>query len=354
MLWNTLLYEASLLAVDVEEIRGKSYEEIYGYTYKLDTKFYDLIMGFYSIGYTTPDKVMWVDTNPEFCETMGNFRYRFLIVKYQNDFVFLNIKAATKRSASQVNSYSISRTISASGSRQNEMYVLKALSESDCFKYMIVPSSEKRTEQDYWANNYYNTRESCDFLFTSKFESKRRINKIKSMADIQVYNYCDGLLEEEIFSLLKVWEENRGPKALSDRKALVKLISLMNKSDNIYFMVERVNGKIVAYNGCIAYIDNYIVYRTAKSLGSLGIDVVKTYFDTDDEDFARIIKDASDSYCIQQMFKYFLKDKNFEAVFLEGDDHNKGLGWYKGLMSKYTTFYYKEPLKDYVKSLEVI
>lgn len=343
-----MLYEAIALSVDVEDLKGKTYEQIYEMTVKLDTKYFDVIMSFYKVGYKSPKDVMWVDTNPEFCETMGNFRYRFMIVRYNDDYVFVNIKASTKRSASQVNCYIVSRVISYNDSRENEEGLLKVLSEIEPFKYYIVPSDTKREDMDYWADNYYNTRESCDFLFTSKFESKRRINKIKGIADIQVYDYCDEVLYDEVFSLLKVWEDNRGPNALSDRKALVKLLDLLNKHDNLRLMIERVNGKIVAYNCCITYIDKYVVYRTAKSVGSLGIEVVKKYFGTNDEDFARIIKDASDSYCIQSMFKYFLKDNDYEAVFLEGDDHNKGLGWYKGLMTEYMTYYYKVPLKGYV------
>lgn len=345
------IYEIESLSVTTGDLVGKDYKSIYDMSIKLDTKYYDVIMFFYNKGYKSPKDVGWVDTYPEFCEITNNFRYRFLILKYNDDYLFLNIKAVTKRCSTQEDHYIVSRIISYKGSSENIRDVYKMLTTLKPFKYYVVFSDTEREGTDYWADNYYNTRESCDFLFTHKFEAKRRINKIKGIADIQVYDYCDEVLKSEVFSLLSIWEENRGPNASSDRKALVKFLDLINKKDNIHLMVERVNNKIVAYNCCFTHIGKYVVYRTAKSLGSLGMEVVKKYFDTGDEDFARIIKEASDSYCIQQMFKYYLIDNDFEAVFLEGDDHNKGLGWYKGLMTEHKTYYYKLPLSE-LKSTE--
>ena len=343
---NLIENEIKEMSINAEFLDDKnmSFKEFLDNTIHLETQYYDVINPFYKRAWISPDKLTYLDTFPEYGESSGNYRYRFLIININNDFVFINMKVIDPRNGAD-RYFHIYRPISYNGSIDNELEVLSKLSEFSFIKDMVILSSNGDFSE--WCNNYYNTKESCEYMFKSKWKSKHCINKIDNIVSREFIDYDNGILTDEIMEFSERWESIRKDK--SEKKSDKKLISMMNKSNSIRMLVIRVKGKIVAFNIAFIYLSKYVVIHTAKYLSVGSEEYLMDYLDID-FDTAKLLRYNLSAYMQYITHKEYLVDKHYDAFYYEGDTHLSWLRKYKQMFFRNIIFYKKIPISEYLAS----
>ena len=332
------------LALDEEFLddKKKSFKEFLDNTVHLETQYNGVIHEFYSKSFTAPNRLTYIDTFPEYGESSGNYRYRFLIIRVDDDYVFTNLKVIDPRNGAD-RYFHIYHPISLNKSAENEYIVLLKLSGFSFIRDIVtLRDSGDFTE---WCNNYYNTKESCEYMFKSKWKSKHCINKLDSIVSTEFIDYDNGQLSEEIMEFSERWESIRKDK--SEKKSDKKLISMMNRSDTIRMCIMRVNDKIVAFNIAFIYLDKFVVIHTAKYLSVGSEEYLMDYLGVD-FDTAKLIRYNLSAYIQFITHKEYLYDKTYEAFYYEGDTHLSWLRKYKQMFFRNIIFYKKIPINDYL------
>ena len=192
-----------------------------------------------------------------------------------------------------------------------------------------------------WCNNYYNTLESCSYMFKSKWKSKHCINRLKNIVSVEFLDYNNGAIEEEIIEFSERWENIKDDK--SEKKSDRKLLNMMNKSDNIRLMVMRVNEKIVAFNIVFLYLKSYAVVHTAKYLSVGSEDYLMKYLCVS-SDIAKLIRYNLSAFVQFITHEEYLKNKGYKAFYYEGDTHLSWLRNYKKMFFRNIIFYDRIPI----------
>jgi len=308
--------------------KKKSFKEFLDNTVHLETKYNDVIHEFYSKSFTAPNKLTYLDTFPEYGESSGNYRYRFIIIKIDEDFVFTNLKVIDPRNGSD-RYFHIYHPISLGGSIENEYIVMVKLSGFQFIRDIVtLNDSGDFTE---WCNNYYNTKESCEYMFKSKWKSKHCINKMNSIISTEFIDYDNGKLSDEIMEFSERWESIRKDK--SEKKSDKKLISMMNKSDNM-LITNIFNPKLVT-DFYLFVSDEICYYSFSNFLNSSEIDkfLLQLYIEI-----------------MKFKFKYTLEAEYNNVVYEAKKIYNK----YFNNNSQTYNFLNKEILNNVRKSCEMI
>ena len=337
------MYEIDSLSLEESFIqdRYKSFTDILNNTYKLETKYKDIINEFYKVRLTSPEKVTYVDTHPEYMESSGNYRYRFFIIKVENDYVFTNFKVVDPHG--QERYFHIYNPISLHGNIKNEERVLRELSEIPCIRKVV----EVNTKGDFteWCNNYYNTKETCSFMFKSKWKSKHCIKKLDEFVSTEFIKYSDDVFLEEIMRAFDGWLSFKSFK--EERRQVKKLVQMFNRNPDVQMCVMRVNNKIVAFNIMFVYLNKYAIVHIAKYLSVADEKYIQENFNVS-SDVAKLLKYNLSAYFQYKTHEEYLYNTNHEAFYYEGDTHKIWLRSYKRMFYRKNLFYKKVPIHEYI------
>lgn len=315
------------------------------YTYHILMQHKPIWNKFYQ-GFLRSDNMPYVDTYPEYSESSNNYRYRFMIIKIDNDYVFVQIKIVDLMNGTRY--FHIYHPVSLQHNFTHELLTLKGLSEIEHFRQVVMITSEP--QDDYWCNNYYNTPESASFMFRSKYTSKHCIKRLDALLDTTFIDKCNSDLISEVEDFNNLWGTLRSNLRLnvkSDRK----LMESMNDYKDIQMMICRFNGKLLAFHIYLSYLDKYIIVHTAENLSIGGLDYIKEYFECSDEEAKMIMYNLSNYIQYKSQYEYLINRK-YEVYSYEGDTHVSKLKNYKPMFFKNLIYYVKVPIQDYIAKLE--
>lgn len=334
-------------AVSLDSLEAnKSFKEFMdSYTYHILMEHKTLLDKFYVD--LQPENMPYVDTYPEYSESSGNYRYRFMLIKFDNDYVLVHLKVVDLMNGTRY--FHIYHPISLNHDSVNEIATLKGLGAIEHFRQVISLITEP--QKDYWCNNYYNTPESASFMFRSKYTSKHCIKRMDALLETSFINSCTTSLIDEVEEFSKLWKSlkpNQSANIKSDRK----LMSLMNDYKDIQMFICRLNGKLVAFSIFFTYQNRFAVVHTAEYISIGGIDFLQDYCGcTYDE--AKMLMYNLSNYIQYKTHYEFLINRGYHAYYYEGDTHVAKLQSYKPMFFKKLIYYIKVPIQDYINNLEV-
>lgn len=315
------------------------------YTHHLLMEHKSLLDKFY-INYLKPDNIPYVDTYPEYSESSNNYRYRFMIFKFDNDYVLVHLKVVDLMNGTRY--FHLYHPISLNRIFDNELVTLKGLGAIEHFRQVVRITAEP--QEDYWCDNYYNTLESASFMFRSKYTSKHCIKRLDELMEVKFLDRCDNALIQEVEDFSKVWETLRSGLRLnikSDRK----LMECMNDYKDIQMFTCRLNGKLIAFSIFFICLDKYLIVHTAEYLSIGGIEFLQNYCNCSFDEAKMVMYNLSNYIQYKSQYEY-LVNRKYEAYYYEGDTHVAKLKSYKPMFFKNLIYYIKVPIQDYIDALE--
>lgn len=337
--------EAESISVSIHDLhKGLSYKEFFSMTVFNNLKYADMVHEYLDMFQVSPERVVSYESIPEFGDSSGNFRFRFLIVKTDdNDLVFCLFKVVDMgRVRGQESYFRVWEPISAKGSAENVKSVLNALAEIDCVKYLIEFDG---SAEDYDVNNYYNTRESVKQIFKSSWRSKHGINKLDKILTFRVFRSPEEAEANNLFQqvnfLNQLWERLKNLK--SDNKSNIHMLDML-RGREVEFCGTYYRNTLIAFSFCVAIGDKYVAILSSKYLSvaspSQIMNVCHCF-----EDEAEFIHKKLGYYGVYKVLEYLLRAENFEAAYYYGDMKIKKMRDFKRSVFKKVLYYKFVPLE---------
>ena len=311
-------------------------------THHVEMKNRDVLFKFFSLYMTTPDRVGYTHCYPEAGQSSSNYRYRFVIVSINEDYVLSYFKMADNRRGHRYIQFY--PPISLSGKRENEYFLVESL-KSDGIKSDVRLFTTEKTSDKYIFNNYFNTKESSLFFFENKWKGKNQIKKFEQIHGLSVefHNVCDEKTFNDVIGLYEIWESVKKQK--SDKKYDKKLFKMMNEYDTISLMTIKINGHLIAFSAGFDFVNNFFIIQTEKHVSVCEAEFIKQYACVDDET-ASLIKKRLSAYIQYKSHEHYIKDLGKDALFYEGDVHMNNLAKYKSMFYKHCVCFYDKRLKN--------
>ncbi len=320
-------------------------------SYQNNLELKTLTKEFLKLRQTAHDKYYGYEVMSDYGEYAKNYRHRVFFFKIDNDFVCVFAKLVDLQGRGRY--FTVYHPISLTGNRSNEVKVLKALSSFHPVLKVSVIRSECSPNIKAWDCNFYNTRESCEFMFKSKFRSKRGIAKMSSMIEVRMPDMCDDKLLTEISRLYDLWEDVRGFKV--NRGTDFRMIEALGANPDISLILQYYSGHLLSYAIMLRLDDKAIEVFYAKYLSVLSLERLADYLGcslADDRERVKCIKDCLGAYSQYFMHDKYLRQDSYQALYYSGVSGRKSLENYKQIYFKKCLYYDRVPIQEYIKSLE--
>lgn len=331
--------EAESVSVSIHDLHnGLSYKEFFGMTVFNNLRYSDMVHEYLNIFQTSPERVVSYESMPEFGDSSGNFRFRFLIVRTDdNDLVFCLFKVVDMgRVRGQESYFRVWEPISAKGLKRNEEMTLQALAGIDCVKYLVTFGG---SAEDYDVNNYYNTRESVKQIFRSSWRSKHGINKLDKFLTFKVFYSPEEIEASSLFQqvsfLNQLWE--RLKKLKSDNKSDLNMLRRLEKG-KIEFCGIFYRDTLIGFSFCVNLGNGYVGIASSKGIGVASPIQIKIVCRCS-EDEAVVLHNVFGRYGAYKVLEYLLQKRDFEAVYYYGDMHVRKMINFKGSVFKKVLYY---------------
>lgn len=335
------------ISLDTLKNSDKSYEFLFKNSTKIDMKSKPILEMFYKKIITETTMYQYV-LNPEWGEASGNFRMKFIIVNYNNDYILVPFKVISMITNRY---FSISmEPVSLNNDKQNIIDVLNVLKEFD-IRYVVV--IDNNCSDECYMNNYYNTLEEFNNIMDkSKYKSKRGVKKLSEYLtfhnDLYISNLPDKIKEVD-----EIWN---GKKEIDKKVTLpvktdVKLAELAYLYNDITLHTYCYNDIILGYDIVVTTCKDYASVLSAKTLTQLSTEELAEYMNEEDLDKVEYIKTRLGGYMQYMLNKDILKDKGYKALYYYGDVKSKSLQKFKEIYYKRIINYYKVDLDSYITEI---
>jgi hypothetical protein len=306
----------------------------------IDMKVKDVLEAFFYKVMQSPDKMGDYNICPEYGESSGNYRFRFVIIKVDGDYVLATFKILDPRTSKIPNYFIISYPlISYNGNSDNEVKVLEAFKlYSSCVKAVISFSNEG----DFYNNNFYNMLKDFKEMDKSAWRSKKGINKLSKLIDFKTGSEDIVGFEEAMVSLSTEWA--RIKKKKFSHKSDVNLIHMARKSDNIKVFSFWYKGILVGFSIGVIMLEKYICLVTTKTISIGDYEYLSKYLGEEDESIVKSMNKHLGSYVQYEIHKWCLAENGLEAVYYYGDVRSKSLREFKTDYYKNIIYYQRVPL----------
>lgn len=340
-------YQIDSLSIELSEFinnEDKSYRYLFDNSYHIDMKFFDVLNEFMCKRITDPSKMIISHSDCVYGEASRNYRFRFIILKSNDDYVLVTFKIVDPRTASIKNYFSITNLpISYEGKDVKE--VMEALRLYECIKSIEIPCNA----DEYDRNNYYNIIDDFSEMKRAKWRSKRGINKLSSLIDVNYHSENLPDIRDLRASMFDMWCKFKGKKVTDKTdKGMLELALKMEKACIITFWYNR---KLLGITIGTPTYGNYITIYTQKSLGISNNEFLSEYLEEDNMEIVRDINKYLGSYVQYCINRYCFEDMGFKAVFYTGDQKDENLRRFKRIYYKNTVNYKRVPLEDYFKEV---
>jgi hypothetical protein len=183
---NEYLIDSMSIALErLSNNENKSYRWLFENSTHIDMKVYDILNDFFVRNEVAPDNMCLCNLDCVYGEASRNYRFRFIIVGVNDDYVLVPFKIVDPRSAKIENYFTISyHPLSYNKNTESIKEVLKVLSSYECIHSIDIPSDEKGSIR----NNYYNLPENYRDICRSKWKSKHGINKLSNIIDVDYHS----------------------------------------------------------------------------------------------------------------------------------------------------------------------
>lgn len=339
-------YELDQIAIEYDVLSNsdKTYDFLKENTLKISIDYQDIIYYFNNKAFRELNKTRGYFMSPEWGTASKNFRFRFILIKIDDDYVYVPFKLNTPLYQSKESSsfYISGDLISYNDNQASLDKVLALLKQYECIKYMSICSDEDTKWDGH--NNYYNTLESFSENFDkSAWRSKKGINKLSKIVTFESYDYYDDRVYYDIEKLCSLWCETKyGPNKKSSVKEDTGLISIMNKVDTITAFIFRYNDILVGYSIGVRIADDKILLESTKNLCVFDDTVLTNYVNEIQEGDLRNLKKHLGPYMQFTLNKHCLE--TYKGVYYDGDVGVKHLRDFKREYYKNIIYYKKVDL----------
>lgn len=342
----------SQLAVPVErltEILPDSLKELLDISYQNNLEVKALTKEFLRLRQVDHDKYYGYEVMSDYGEYSKNYRYRVFFFKVDNDFVCVFCKLVDLQGRGRY--FTIYHPISLTGDSRNEVKVLKILARFNSILKVSVIRVGGDLDAKAWDCNFYNTRESCEFMFKSKFKSKRGIGKMSGMIEVRMPEVCDDRLLEDISRLYDLWEEVRGFKV--NRGTDFRMLEALGVNPDISLILQYYQEHLLSYMIVLRLDEKSVEVFYAKYLSVLSLDRLAEYLGCSKDDKAvKCIKDCLGAYSQYFLHDKYLRQEAYQALYYSGVSGRRSLENYKQIYFKKCLYYDRVPIQEYIKSLE--
>jgi uncharacterized membrane protein len=281
---------------------------------------------------------------PEYGEVTKNYRFRFMIVKDNQEYILLIFKVVDPRTASIANYFTLGyEPISLEGG--SIIYTMKVLQQYESIKSVVVISEEKGS----FNNNYFNMLKDFQEMDKSTWRSKNGVNKLSKLITFSCDESLPGI-QEGVEIITQVWNQVKHEKV--PVKYDTRLLDMAMKGDNIKVFTFWYKDVMVAFSLGIIMLDKFISLETTRTINIAGQEFLSEYLNESDQDIVKLITKRLGAFVQYTMSKYCLRDNPYEAVYYYGDGGDKGLREFKRVFYKNIIYYTRVPMSDYIKSLE--
>lgn len=333
-------------SLDVFKNSDKSYEFLFQNSFKIDMETKTILELFYNKVITEKTMYQYV-LNPEWGSASGNFRMRFIIISYNDDYILVPFKVIAMM---KVKYFSISMDpVSLNDNKQNIKDVLNVLKDFD-IRYVMV--TDNRDEECYM-NNYYNTIAEFDGIMDkSKFKSKRGVTKLQEYLDFHNDLYVPDLADR-IQKVDELWNNQKetDKKTTLPVKIDVKLTELAYSYSDMTVHTYTYNNIILGYDIVVTTCKDYASVLSAKTLTQMSTEDLAKYMQENDLEKVEYIRTRLGGYMQYMLNRDMLKDKGYKALYYYGDVKSKSLQKFKEIYYKKIINYYKEDLEIYINKL---
>lgn len=299
-----------------------------------------IVEEFYDKNIKSPDDMIDFDSLCEYSDYMNNYRYRFIILHIKGDYVLFNLKLMDPIGAERY--FYIREPKSLNGDIDSVKESLNIIKKFSCIKYVYHNDKDDR---NYVLNNYYNTKDSCSFLFKSKWKSRRGINKLSKELSVETTNIFNELCIPEMEYITKAWVKNR--KKSTNTKPFKNLRRIMSQNDKTYLTTVRYKDKLVAFDVSSIVCDRYAYSFSSKNI-SFDNKFIMDYCGCS-EKVADLMRRYLVSFLIYSIHDFFINNMNLEGLFYSGDRKDNRLKEFKTAHFKEVVFYNRTELDEYIE-----
>ena len=344
-------YYLQEIAIDIEDLKSsdKSYKWLVNNSQRIKTPVRDIIDDFYKKYITSPEKMCRYVVNPEWSEASNNVRFRFVIIKVEDDYVLVPLKIISP--VRQDRYFSLStEPISSNNSIDSIKSVLQILSEFSCVRYISIPEIEKKNAKD---SNYYNLPKDFSKMDRSTWRSKRGVNKLMKIIDFDGNAELIPGIENMISTVNGIWNDIKRDCGYSNhdlsKKIDENLAKLSLKNDSIYLYSFNYHDKLIGYSIATIIVDKYIMLLSTKQITG-SYNRLSTYMGEDTDELKMVHKHLS-SFMQYMIHKDAFLNKGFEGIYNSGDMGIKGLKDFKQDYYSNVLYYNRYPISDYLKRI---
>lgn len=319
------------LSTDIKEVEGYTeYKELFNSSYRIGLEHLDMINTFYEgCGVEGIYRCMH---HPCFNECTKNFRIRFMILKVDEDYVYVPLKITDNFMQKHTYVSIAQNPISINGIEENERKARLVLCSKPFVEYdTIISEDESLVDID---TMFYNKLEDFKYLDTGKWRSKHGINKLSKIIDVVDGDEYGLGLEGLVLEINKIWNEYKltYDKLAKSKKTMTvkedsRLAQLYLKSDQIKCYVFLYKGKPIGYTFLADVLNGKGVMSLATKQVTNGIDTLKNYYGGEDENLYLIHKSYSD-YVQYYTNKVMLVDEGKEVLYNPGGAKSYSSGLY--------------------------
>ena len=336
-------YQIDSLSISLDAFvsnSDKSYKYLFDNSIHIQLDVKDVLEAFYKKAmWDYPEKMGDYNICPEYGEASRNYRFRFIVLKTDDDYVLVTFKIVDPRTVTIKNYFTVSYPpISYNGKSTEKVY--DALKMYPDIKSIVGFS----TEDDFSNNNYYNMLKDFKEMDKSSWRSKRGVNRLRDLIEFDVESENIPNIEWHIEKLTNEWNKIKGKT--SSVKSDLNLVGLARRGDSVKVFSFWYKGVMVGFSIGIVIIDKYIGLITTKTV-SIGDDAyLAEYLGESDMDLVKYMRKHIGSYVQYALHKYCLADNNFEAVYYYGDTRSKTLRIFKKDYFKNIIYYKRVPVRD--------
>lgn len=329
------------------EDSDKSYDFLLKHTFKIDIEAKQVIDLFLKKTISLETMPNYI-VSPEWGEAAGNYRFRFIVVSYNQDYIFIPIKLVAFMNTKYPTI--AHEPISYNGNTQNIIDVLNVMKD---FKFEYIMTIEKENpHKDYYMNNYYCTEDVFHTSFQNrKHNARKGRHKLKSILEYHTERVTPDLVQK-FNKFIDLWHENRGKEGSAEKVDIGLLTMNMNNVGDVIVNWVTFKDKIIGYVLCCVCCNDYVMELCSKTIAPLPIEIIAEYLEeTDLDGISKTIKTYFGGYFQYMITKNFLIDNNYKAHYAYGDVKTKSLQTYKSKYYKGCIYQYKTPLEEYINRL---
>lgn len=222
--------------VRFDELRELSFDWFKSNTNTLDDVFKETFAPYYDI-YVKRGIKPFYHLSPTYNTVMGDKQFRFILVRFGSDKVFVPYKVIQILKTKQIRFFN--KPVSRDGNTEHENAVFHKLNSLPFVKFALTESERvDGCEPLFEYDDYYFTLDDKTEKYASgKYRSKNYINQIFSNKDVTLeYGYTADA--KQLLSLREVWKkgmtENGSVVTKSDGKQFIDLIFSTNKKNTIH------------------------------------------------------------------------------------------------------------------------